>query len=216
MSDTPQDTSTTQEAPAAPARSRKKLIIIIMLAVLLVGSASGGFLFFRARAALAQESSKEKSEKKRRDDKSSREREEEKEKEKESAQAIDKDGKQAGQSHEKKLLEMALPEDGDVRQVVELQPFIVNLADTSDSRYLRMTVSIGVGEGEEAAAKPDPLFTTKIRNAMLAVLTSKRSEEILTPEGKATLRKELLQAAQAAAREPEVMAVYITDFIVQL
>ena len=114
----------------------------------------------------------------------------------------------------KKLLEISVPDDGDVKQVVELQPFIVNLADDSEPRYLRMTVSVGLAESGEA--KPDPLFTTKVRTAMLAVLTSKRSEEILTVEGKATLRKELLGAARAAVSEPEVHAIYITDFIVQL
>ena len=51
---------------------------------------------------------------------------------------------------------------------------------------------------------------------MLAVLSDKKSEEILSVEGKTKLRKELLQAAQAASENPEVKAIYITDFIVQL
>ena len=41
---------------------------------------------------------------------------------------------------------------------------------------MRLTVNVGIG-GEEGGkeAKPDPLFTTRIRNAMLAVLTSNAS-----------------------------------------
>src|SRR5262245_12210954 len=55
--------------------------------------------------------------------------------------------------------------DEEVAEVVELLPFIVNLADREEPKYLRMTVSLGISEASE---KPDPLFTTKIRNAILA------------------------------------------------
>ena len=109
-----------------------------------------------------------------------------------------------------------LPDDADVTNVIELQPFIINLADTEQARYLRMTVSLGVGGAKDSKEKPDQLFMTRVRNAMLAVLSNKKSEDVLSVEGKAKLRKELLSAAQAAAEEPEVQAVYITDFIVQL
>ncbi len=106
------------------------------------------------------------------------------------------------------------PGDGEVKQVIELQPFIVNLSDKNESRYLRMTISLGVGDSSEA--KVDPLFTTKVRNAILAVITNKTSEEVLTVEGKAELRREMLKAAAAAADKPAVQAIYITDFIVQM
>ena len=104
-------------------------------------------------------------------------------------------------------------DEGDVKEVVELQPFIVNLADRDEPRYLRMTISLGLGEGDE---KPDPLFTTKVRNAILAVVTNKKSEDILTVEGKTALRKEMLSAARSAIGKPSVQAIYITDFIVQM
>lgn len=51
---------------------------------------------------------------------------------------------------------------------------------------------------------------------MLAVLAQKKSDDVLSAEGKVKLRKELLKAAQAVSTEPEVEAIYITDFIVQL
>jgi flagellar FliL protein len=109
----------------------------------------------------------------------------------------------------------SLPEDDEVKSVVELPPFIVNLADMESARYLRMTVSVGIGEegGEE---KPDSLFLTRVKNAMLSVLSTKRSSDVLSVEGKQKLREELLQAAQAASAKPKVHAIYITDFIVQL
>ncbi len=51
---------------------------------------------------------------------------------------------------------------------------------------------------------------------MLAVLSVKKSDDVLTVDGKSKLRKELLEAAQSASDEGKVEAIYITDFIVQL
>ena len=194
MADAPENPTDKQQTPAPPKKGRKKLLVAVLAVLLVAGGAGGGFLFFRARLPAAEAKAK--------------------------AADAEKAPEPKGEKHadergdEGQLIELSLPEDGEVKQVVELQPFIVNLADENEARYLRMTVSLGVGESGEA--KPDPLFTTKVRNAMLAVLTSKRSEDVLTPQGKAALRKELLRAARASAREPEVLAVYITDFIVQL
>lgn len=134
-----------------------------------------------------------------------------------SSEAADENPEKEDASNTKtnKLIELSLPEDADVKNIVELQPFIVNLADKDDPRYLRTTIILGIS-GDAGESKPDPIFTTRVRNAMLAILTTKTSEELLTVEGKTVLRKELLHAAQAASEEPKVEAIYITDFIVQL
>jgi flagellar FliL protein len=105
-------------------------------------------------------------------------------------------------------------DDGEVKEVIELQPFIVNLADKNESRYLRMTISLGVGESSEE--KADILFITRVRNAIVATITNRTSDQILTVEGKAELRKDMLGAARSAVAKPEVHAIYITDFIVQM
>src|SRR5205823_4063522 len=47
-------------------------------------------------------------------------------------------------------------DDSKVKQVIELQPFIINLADKGESRYLRLTINLGVG-GEKGEEKADPL-----------------------------------------------------------
>jgi flagellar FliL protein len=209
MSDAKEETSNSKETAAAPAKGSKKMLIIIV--VLLLAGGGGGFYFLRIRgAAAASAKTKDKSETK----KSSKAAADGDGSAEDSADTKDSKDSKDSKPSEKKLLEMSVPEDAEVKQVVELQPFIVNLADDGEPRYLRMTVSVGLAESGES--KPDPLFTTKVRNAMLAILTSKRSDEILTVEGKAKLRKELLHAAEAAVTEPEVHAIYITDFIVQL
>lgn len=191
MSDAPQTTD------AAPKKSKKKLFLIIALMLLLAAGGSGGYFYF------TKASSTKKPEKSRRtravEDEETADRAEEK-----------------AQAETKNIVALNLPDDSEVNHVIELQPFIVNLADKGEARYLRMTVSIGLGGEAGGKEKPDPLFTTRVRNAMLAVLTTKTSDEILTAEGKAALRKELLRAARAAVEEPEIKAIYITDFIVQL
>lgn len=200
---------------AAPKKGGKKMIIIIALVVILIGGAGGGFFYWRSSTAAAAENP-EKDAKANKKSKAKKAAEEDEE----TPEAEEKTGEKSGENSDKKTsgasLKESLPEDENVKQVIELQPFIVNLADTEDARYLRLTVSLGVGGEGEKAEKPDALFTTRVRNAMLAVLAQKKSDDVLSAEGKVKLRKELLKAAQAVSTEPEVEAIYITDFIVQL
>jgi flagellar protein FliL len=204
MSQTVNDKST-ENAPEEAKGGKKKLIIIGLVLVLLGGS-GGGFYYWRTVSAADADTAEETADGKKPKGKKNAESDEEGEHDK-----AGKKEKKAGDP-----LSNALPDDEEVTKIIELPPFIVNLADTEQARYLRMTVSLGVGGEEGGEEKPDTLFMTRVRNAMLAVLSDKKSEEILTVGGKAKLRSELLNAAQAASEEPEVEAIYITDFIVQL
>lgn len=198
MSETEKENAATNAANQ-PKKKSGKLFLIIGLVIVLLAGGAGGFYFWSKSSASAAEKAETKSkEKKSSSKKSSDEKEETK----------------SDKSDKSDSLENALPDDEDVKQVVELQPFIVNLADAESARYLRMSVSLGMGETENE--KPDPLFLTRVKNAMLAVLTTKKSDDVLTVEGKTKLRQELLKAAQAASEKPHVEAIYITDFIVQL
>lgn len=189
-----------QDPGAAPAgkRSFKKLIILVLMLLLLAGGGVGGFYYWRTSRAAAAEDGNGGKKSKSGKSKKSKEPAEDEETEEETEPS-----------------EHASSEE-DVKAIVELPPFIINLADSEQARYLRMTVSLGIGGGEGESEKPDPVFSTKARNAILGVLTSKKSDEILTADGKAKLRKEILEAARAASEEPHVAAVYITEFIVQL
>jgi flagellar FliL protein len=200
MSEQVAETTNTENPSAVEPKKGGKKLIIIILAVLLVCGGGGAYFFMRSSGSSETET-EAKSEKKSKPDSEDEETGEE---------------SAAKSSKSNKSLKAALPKDEDVKSIIELQPFIVNLADTEQARYLRMSVSLGVGGEGGESEKPDQLFMTRVRNAMLAVLSDKNSDEILSTEGKAKLRKDLLKAAQAAADEPEVQAIYITDFIVQL
>lgn len=191
------------EENSQPEKKKSKLFLIIGLLVVLVAGGAGGFYFWSKSKAEAAEAETETEEPK-------AESKTKKSKTKKVSEDDEEESEKSGS------LSSALPNDEEVKHVVEIPPFIVNLVDTDSPRYLRMSVSLGIGGEEGKAEKPDPLFLTRVKNAMLAVLTTKKSEDVLTVEGKAKLRKELLKAAQAASEEPHVEAIYITDFIVQL
>lgn len=199
MSEQAQDNADAISAPAE-AKSSKTMLMIIAAVILFIGGGAG-YYFFIAKGG-GEEQANAKTEKSSKSDTGDEE------------SASDEESTKSSSKSSKKL-KSALPNDEDVKSIIELQPFIVNLADTEQARYLRISVSLGIGEGGESE-KPDQLFITRVRNAMLAILSDKSSEEILSMEGKAKLRKDLLSAAQAAADEPEIQAIYITDFIVQL
>lgn len=213
MSDTPAPAKTEE----AQSKKKKPLLLIIVAVVVLAVGGGGAFFFLkRGKAAEGETAGKEKKEEKSAKDKKKKSEDDEDEEEMEAEEPAE--GQTAKEGHNTKskfsIKRLNLPDDKDVKKVLELQPFIINLADKGEAHYLRLTVSIGIGETKEE--KPDPLLTTRVRNAMLAVLTLKTSEEVLSEEGKAILRKELLKAARAAVEEPTIEAIYVTDFIVQM
>lgn len=189
------------------AKGSKKMIIIIAIAVVVLAGGGGGAYYYLQKSKVEAKATTEKGKKG-----AAASEEEEAGADEEAAADEEAPAKKP------KAASLALPDDSKVKRVIELQPYIVNLADAGEARYLRLTVSLGIGgeEGADEKEKPNPLFTTRVRNAMLAVLTTKTSEEVLTAEGKAKLRKDLLRAARAASEEPRVEAIYITEFIVQL
>lgn len=212
MSEEINEVPVAEESAAPSGGGKKKLILLVLVVLLLVGGGGGAYFFFlRGSSAEEGEEIAETKDTEKKSKKKSQPEEDEEEEEEEP-----KSSKTSSAS--KSSLKSAIPKDEEVKHIIELQPFIVNLADSDQARYLRLSVSVGIGGEEEAGEgeKADPIFITRVRNAMLAVLSVKSSEEVLTVEGKAKLRKELLKAAQTASEEPHVEAIYITDFIVQL
>jgi len=101
------------------------------------------------------------------------------------------------------------------KEVMHLEGFVVNLADPAGECFLRVGIDLGVERAaareKEAAALP----TAQVRDAILRVLTTYHSDDLLAPEGKLKLKQELLKSVQAAVPELGVREVYFTDFLVQ-
>ena len=97
--------------------------------------------------------------------------------------------------------------------IYDVDPFIVNLADTPEVRYLKLTVKLEL-ESQEASAELASRVP-QLRDTILVLLTSKDSASIRTPQGKFQLRDEITQRVNSLLPKPGVRAAYFTDFVVQ-
>jgi flagellar FliL protein len=95
----------------------------------------------------------------------------------------------------------------------DLDPFIVNLADAPDIRYLKLTMKLEL-ENEGVAANLSSRIP-QLRDTVLVLLSSKDSTTIRTPQGKFQLRDEVTQRINGLLPKPGVKTAYFTDFVVQ-
>jgi len=95
----------------------------------------------------------------------------------------------------------------------DLDPFIVNLADQPEIRYLKIVVKLEV-ENELVAADLSARVA-QVRDTVLVLLSSKDVNSVRTPQGKFQLRDEITQRVNGLLPKPSVRAAYFTDFVVQ-
>jgi len=103
-----------------------------------------------------------------------------------------------------------------VKGTMALEPFLVNLADTDEVRFVKTTFQLGLAEETKEGEGKGSVATPAIRDSIISLLSSKRAEQILTPEGKETLRKEIRARVNTISPKLNVLEVYIVDFVVQL
>jgi flagellar protein FliL len=104
------------------------------------------------------------------------------------------------------------PEPG----IASLEPFVVNLADPGGHRFVRLTVKLVV-ESEKAAEelKEDELARTRARSSILELLAVQTADHLVSPEGKAELKKEIAERATHALEHVKVLDVLFSEFVVQ-
>jgi len=95
----------------------------------------------------------------------------------------------------------------------DLDPFIVNLADTPDVRYLKLTLKLEA-DGEAVSAELSTRIP-QIRDAILVLLSSKDVNAVRTTQGKFQLRDEITQRINGLLKKPGVRSAYFTEFVVQ-
>jgi flagellar FliL protein len=108
------------------------------------------------------------------------------------------------------------------RAVIPLEAFTVNLADHEEGRFLRATLSLGVEgqlpmitKGENKSVETGQVSMATIRDSIITVLAQCTSEELLTPEGKAKLKGDLISSLNRDVPELRVHDVFFTEFLVQ-
>jgi flagellar FliL protein len=97
--------------------------------------------------------------------------------------------------------------------ILDLDPFIVNLADTPEIRYLKVTIKLELTK-EEYAEEVNTRMA-QIRDSLLILLSSKEYASIRTVEGKMELRDEIFQRLNTVLKNGVIRAVYFTDFVAQ-
>jgi flagellar protein FliL len=110
----------------------------------------------------------------------------------------------------------AAPEETVPKYTVHLESFTVNLADPQDSHFLRISIDVGMGKPLKASKEGESDFpTARVRDAILPVLASGKGDVLVTPEGKAELKKAILSALQQRVPEIDARDIYFTEFLVQ-
>ena len=102
---------------------------------------------------------------------------------------------------------------GSVSTGFPLEPFIVNIYDGQEARYLKLKVEFEMAGPEvkgEIEARQAPL-----RDAILVLLITKTLQEVQDLQGKNQLREEILTAVNRILPPGKVTRVYFTDFVVQ-
>lgn len=112
------------------------------------------------------------------------------------------------------------PEKAKVESVLHLEPFVLNLSDPEQKSYLRVGVEVGVSKGpkkekaEAGAAEAGPPVAM-VRDTILEVLSAGKSADLLTQEGKAKLKEDLLAALRKRAPDMGAEEIYFTEFLIQ-
>jgi len=123
----------------------------------------------------------------------------------------------AGWFYHRSTLEQASQDENSpasVVSVLHLDSFVVNLSGDGGTGYLRVGIDLGLGIELKEGASRAP-YIGELRDTILTVLGTRTVEELLTPDGKAKLRSDILQAIQTRMPEIHCHEVYYTEFLVQ-
>jgi flagellar FliL protein len=102
------------------------------------------------------------------------------------------------------------------RGALAFEPFVVNLADSSASRFLRVTIQLLVADPATAARlKANEVAMIQARSAILELLTLQTSDRLATPEGKAALKKAIVTRISTVLDGLKVIDVLFSDFVIQ-
>ncbi len=102
---------------------------------------------------------------------------------------------------------------GPAANILPLEPFIVNIYDGQELRYLKVKVElemVGPAVKTEIEGRLAP-----IRDSILILLSAKTLHDIQDVQGKNALKDEILGAINKNIPPGKIAKVYFTDFVVQ-
>ncbi len=102
---------------------------------------------------------------------------------------------------------------GETGAIADLDPFIVNLADSPEVRYLKVTIKLEMASSN--AVEDVKARTPKIRDAILVLLTGLDSVTARSPQGKHKLREDITDRINGLLPNKSVKSTYFTEFVIQ-
>ncbi|HZE89514.1 MAG TPA: flagellar basal body-associated FliL family protein [Verrucomicrobiae bacterium] len=100
--------------------------------------------------------------------------------------------------------------------LLNLEPFVVNLADPGGGRYVKCTFKLEVSDKPSLdAIQAEEAGIPKVRDRILALLSSRTAESLMTSQGKDLLKREVQARVNPLLRMGKIQEVYITEFLVQ-
>jgi flagellar FliL protein len=104
-----------------------------------------------------------------------------------------------------------------VKSMVNLDPFLVNLADQDAARFVKVTFKLGLDQaGLTEEYGSDSVAIAAARDRIVSLLSSKTSEELLSEEGKEELRAQIKEKLTPLLPKGKIVEVFIMEFVVQL
>jgi len=95
----------------------------------------------------------------------------------------------------------------------EMDTFMVNLADPGGRRFLKVTIKLKVNSSNVVEECKERNF--EIRDLVLTLLSSKESEDVMRPEDKLTLKKQVIETLNRIFQKGQALDVYFTEFLIQ-
>jgi len=111
--------------------------------------------------------------------------------------------------------EAAVTPANQVKSVLHLETFVLNLADPNERAYLRVGIDLGLTTEFQANERSPNPPVALLRDTILGVLSLAKPQDLTTPQGKSKLKDDLLRALRERAPALGVQEVYFTEFLVQ-
>jgi flagellar protein FliL len=121
-------------------------------------------------------------------------------------------------SHEAAVTKTEAEDPPAPKYIVHLDGFTVNLADSEETHFLRITVDLGVDHIPTSSEKEKDsggFPKARIRDSILSVLTICKADVLLTTAGKLQLKKDLIETLNRSIPDLAVREAYFTEFLVQ-
>jgi flagellar FliL protein len=92
--------------------------------------------------------------------------------------------------------------------VLTLEPFVVNLADTDGSRFLRVHLRLVIADGSNAKElEEEEVRMLRVRSVVLELLSTQLASHLVTPAGKSEVKKAIADQAS------KILGVKVTDVL---